>query len=87
MPDQPATPDPGDDYWTMAEIAAYWGIEYESVRKYRTRGRGELPPEDKLFGRSPVWKPATIIAHPRPGRGARTDLQKDPDDDRADRAH
>lgn len=73
-------PDPSADYWDMRDIAAYWGVTYETVRTYRARGRGELPPHDHTFGRSPVWRPDTIIKHPRPGRGARTDLaDKKPD--------
>lgn len=77
MPEQPApaSPNPDDDYWTLAEVAAFWGITYTTARTYRSRGRGELPEPDKVFGRSPAWKPATIINHPRPGQGARTDLR------------
>ncbi|MFI7467492.1 hypothetical protein [Nonomuraea sp. NPDC049646] len=29
-----------------------------------------LPKEDKMLGRTPVWKPQTIIRWPRPGQGA-----------------
>jgi hypothetical protein len=46
-----------------------------AVRDYRTRGRGELPPEDAMFGQTPVWRPSTIIGHKRPGQGTRTDLE------------
>jgi hypothetical protein len=70
-------PDPKADYWTLQDVADFYGIKYESARKERTRGH--LPPEDKLFGRSPVWRPATIINHPRPGQGARTDLRQEAD--------
>ena len=66
-------PDPEADYWTLQDVADHYGIKYASARRYRVRG--ELPPEDKLFGRSPVWRPATILEHKRPGQGARTDLQ------------
>lgn len=79
MPEDPTPtkPDPADDYWTLKEVAAYWGITYTTARTYRSRGRGELPEPDKVFGRSPAWKPTTIINHPRPGQGARTDLKPD----------
>jgi hypothetical protein len=70
-----APPDPDADYWTVADVAAYLGIKPETVRTYRSRNRGELPPEDKMFGRSPVWKPATITAFARLGQGHRTDLE------------
>jgi hypothetical protein len=33
-----------------------------------------LPPADRTFSRSPVWKPATIIGFQRIGQGTRTDL-------------
>ncbi|MFJ8309787.1 MULTISPECIES: helix-turn-helix transcriptional regulator [unclassified Streptomyces] len=67
--------DPNADYWTVADIADHWGVTPQTIRTYRSRKRGELPEPDKLFGRSPVWKPATIIGFQRPGRGARTDLK------------
>lgn len=66
--------DPNADYWTIADIAEYWHVSPQTVRSYRSRGKGELPKEDRTFGRSPVWRPATIINFERPGQGARTDL-------------
>lgn len=71
----PAAPDPEADYWTVAEVAEYLGVKPETVRTYRSRNRGELPAEDKMFGRSPVWKPSTITAFARLGQGRRTDLE------------
>ena len=68
--------DPNADYWTVADIADHWGVTPQTVRTYRSRGRGELPEPDNVFGRSPVWKPATILNFQRPGQGARTDLSK-----------
>lgn len=67
--------DPEAEYWTVADIAEHWGVTPQTIRTYRSRGRGELPPEDAIFGRSPVWRPATILEFQRPGRGARTDLR------------
>lgn len=67
-------PDPEAEYWDVNDIAEYLGVAVTTVHTYRFRGKknlpGGLPPEDKVFGRSPVWKPATIISWPRPGRGA-----------------
>lgn len=67
--------DPTADYWTIADIADHWDVSPQTVRTYRSRGRGELPEPDKVFGRSPVWRPATILNFQRPGQGARTDLK------------
>jgi hypothetical protein len=69
-------PDPGADWWTMDDIAAYLGVKVASVRRYRARPRerGGLPPEDRMIGRTPVWRPATIIRwheHERRGQGWR----------------
>lgn len=67
-------PDPDADYWTMADIAEYLGVKLRSVHTYRLRGQkgepGGLPQEDKVLGRTPVWKPATILGWERPGQGA-----------------
>lgn len=64
--------DPEADYWTLQDVAAHLGIKYDSAR--REKARGNLPDPDKVFGRSPAWRPATILNHQRPGKGARTDL-------------
>ncbi|MFC9990926.1 helix-turn-helix transcriptional regulator [Streptomyces globisporus] len=66
------------DYWTVEDIADHWGVTIQTVRSYRSRKRGELPEPDKMFGRSPVWRPSTITEFQRPGRGARTDLKEIP---------
>jgi hypothetical protein len=68
--------DPNADYWTVADIAEHWGVTPQTIRTYRSRKRGELPEPDNVFGRSPVWKPSTILNFERPGQGARTDLPK-----------
>ncbi|TDU05012.1 hypothetical protein EDD99_3498 [Streptomyces sp. 846.5] len=72
-----AMADPNADYWTVSDIAEHWGVSPQTIRSYRSRGRGELPKEDRVFGRSPAWRPATIINFVRPGQGARTDLKPD----------
>ena len=68
------TPDPEADYWTVDDVAAFLGVTPATIRTYRSRNRGELPPEDRKFGRSPVWKPATITSFSRLGQGHRSDL-------------
>jgi hypothetical protein len=67
--------DPEAEYWTIPDIADHWGVSPQTIRSYRSRGRGELPPEDRMFGRTPAWKPKTILGFQRPGKGARTDLK------------
>ncbi len=73
-PDPGAAPDPEADWWTIAEVAVYLGVRESTVIVYRSRGKkgiaGGLPPEDRKFGGSPVYRPATIIGWKRPGRGA-----------------
>lgn len=69
---------PAAEWWTTEDIAAYLGVKPATVRRYRGREpeHGGLPPEDHTFLRTPVWRPATITAWKRPGRGARTDLDQ-----------
>jgi cobalamin biosynthesis protein CobD/CbiB len=82
MPDaQDAQSDKTADWWTMADIAAHLGVKLRSVHTYRLRGvearkegnpdPGGLPEPDNMVGRTPVWRPATIIAWAaaRPGQG------------------
>lgn len=80
--------DESADWWTMADIAAYLSrrhgreVKAASVRRYRARERGGLPAEDRMFGRTPVWRPQTIIRwdeHERRGHGWRKqDVAKAP---------
>ena len=63
----------------MDDIAVYLDIKLESARRYRARARdkGGLPEQDHMFGRTPAWRPATIITwheQERAGKGTRTDL-------------
>jgi predicted GIY-YIG superfamily endonuclease len=66
--------DPDMDYWTITEVAEHWGVKVATVRAYRSRKRGELPDPDHVYGRTPLWRPVTVINFERPGQGARTDL-------------
>jgi predicted DNA-binding transcriptional regulator AlpA len=54
-----------------AGVANLLGIAVGSVARYRTRGT--LPPPDVMLGRSPGWRPATILVWQatRPGRTGR----------------
>ncbi|MFJ9420710.1 helix-turn-helix transcriptional regulator [Streptomyces sp. NPDC101249] len=66
--------DPDAEYWTVDDIAEHWSVKVGTVRSYRSRKKGELPEPDQVYGRTPLWKPSTIIDFKRPGQGARTDL-------------
>ena len=77
---------PAAEWWTMGDIAAYLSrrhgrqVKVTSVYRYRARPRerGGLPPAEppdgRMFGRTPVWKPQAIIGwddHERRGHGWR----------------
>lgn len=67
---------------TLAEIAEHLGLGVTTVRNYHQRAErnrrehrerpGDFPPPDQHFGRTPVWRAATIAQwqRTRPGRGA-----------------
>lgn len=71
-------------YLTLSDIAGRIGVGVESIRVYHQRANkhrkdgdprpGDLPEPDAVFGRSPVWREATIRRweSARPGRGVRT---------------
>jgi predicted DNA-binding transcriptional regulator AlpA len=40
------------EWWDRAEVAAYLGVEPDTVGAYRSRGQ---MPEPTYFGRSPMW--------------------------------
>jgi hypothetical protein len=69
--------DPGKQWWTMADIADHWGVQLGTVWDYRNQTRHprkpglapKLPPEDDMIGRTPVWRPATVLRFQRPGQG------------------
>lgn len=70
-------------YLTLSDIAERIGVGVESIRVYHQRANkhrkegaprpGDLPEPDAVFGRSPVWREATIRRWEaaRPGRGVR----------------
>ena len=69
--------DPHAEWWTMADIAAYWNVKprtvwdyrYQTLHPRRPGQAAKLPPEDDTFGPIPVWRPQAIIDFERPGRG------------------
>ncbi|GAA4203642.1 hypothetical protein GCM10023074_40320 [Microbispora amethystogenes] len=77
----PRRPDTEAVYWTLTDIAGFLNVQVNTARVYNARASlnrrkgtpkpGDLPKPDAIFGRSPVWKPATIIAwsEERPGMG------------------
>lgn len=46
--------------YTLTEIADILGVETSTLTAYRARGR--MPAPDEQYGRTPLWKPATIRA-------------------------
>lgn len=46
------------EWWDADQVAARLHIGRQSVYTYH--GAGRLPPPDRYFGRTPVWRPATI---------------------------
>jgi hypothetical protein len=73
----------------MDDIAAFLSgrsgreVKVASVRRYRTRPReqGGLPPEDRMFGRTPVWRPQAIVhwhEYERRGQGWRASRTEKP---------
>lgn len=61
---------PDESFWGIGEVAEFIGVTYNSARTYhgraeinRRRGAekiGDMPPPDRRYGRSPVWRPETI---------------------------
>lgn len=62
-------PDPGAEWWTTTEVAAYLGVKPATVSTYRMRG--QMPAPDHKLGRTQLWRPRTIIDwhDSRPGQG------------------
>lgn len=59
-------------YLSIAEFAVRVGVSADTLKNY------SLPPADGLIGRYRGWLPETVDLWnaARPGRGARTDLQR-----------
>ncbi len=58
------------DWWTAADCAAFLGITRGTWTAYVAREQAPAP--ERTFGRSPVWRPATIktwaVSRPRRGK-------------------
>lgn len=48
------------DYLTLSQVAEKLGLSMGTVSAYRSRGR--MPAPDMQYGRTPLWKPETIMA-------------------------
>ncbi len=48
------------DWWTAEDCASYLGIASSTWRAYVSREQAPAP--DRMFGRSPAWRPATVKA-------------------------
>ena len=69
----PPAPNPGAEWWTTSDVAAYLRVRVATVSTYRVRG--QMPPPEQTVGRTHMWRPAAVIAwhetRPRPGVGGR----------------
>ncbi len=74
-------PDPTADWWVPDDVAAYLDVSTKTVASYKARG--QMPEPDRLFGRTPAWRPAAIIEwnRHRPGHGGRPPNRVDTDVD------
>lgn len=70
---------PEDDLITAGEAAELAGCGVDTFRSYERRGYA--PKRARMYGSTPVWSRAAIMAwlESRPGAGARTDLRKKAD--------
>lgn len=50
-----------DDWWTTEDVARHLGVATSTVRAYVARG--QFPQAERRFGKTPVWRPATVINH------------------------
>ena len=59
-------------YLSVGDVADRLGVDKSSISKYK------MPPPDAYIGKTRGWLPETIDEwnRNRPGRGARTDLQR-----------
>jgi Helix-turn-helix domain len=45
-------------YWTVRDVANYLKVAESTVRAYLARG--QMPEPDQRYGRTNLWRPATI---------------------------
>ncbi|MUN41390.1 hypothetical protein [Actinomadura litoris] len=58
--------------WTAQQCATEWGVQLKTWHSYVARG--QAPGSARHSGRTPLWEAETVRAWPRPGQGARNDL-------------
>lgn len=58
--DDPWLASRAQDWWLNRDCAQYLDLSYSSWSAYVSRG--EAPPPDRMFGRSPAWRPETVKA-------------------------
>ncbi|MFC9976370.1 helix-turn-helix domain-containing protein [Spirillospora sp. NPDC127200] len=68
-------------WWGISEVATYLMVDAVSVQRYHSQGR--MPAPDRRVGRSPAWRPQTIIAwaKTRPRYTWKDPASKHPKDD------
>lgn len=59
--------------WTAQQCADHWGVKLKTWHGYVARE--QAPKAVRRIGRTPLWDAQEVRDYPRPGRGARTDLQ------------
>lgn len=80
MPDEPTTPEKGDDLMTIAEICAEHGVSRVTLHGLRANPDSGFPAPVQKAGSTRVFYPRSLVAayfeeHPlQPGR--RTDLER-----------
>ena len=69
-----------EDWWTIADAAKECGISPSTWQSYVSRG--QAPPPDRTFARTPVWRPSTVREWhaKRPGKGWRGQRTESPAD-------
>lgn len=55
-----ADPDPEAEWWTADDVAAYLGVARSTVHAYKVRA--QMPGPDQQYGKTPLWRPASITA-------------------------
>lgn len=55
-----AEPDPSAEWWTIDDVARYLGVARDTVHSYRSRR--QMPAHEQQYGRTALWRPATITS-------------------------
>lgn len=54
-----ADPDPSAEWWAIDDVARYLSVERDTVHSYRSRR--QMPAHEQQYGKTVLWRPATII--------------------------